>query len=155
MPTYDQLKQDVETGQKEQVLTEVTRFLSEGRSAQEILQEGLIAAMDIVGQKMEAEEMFIPEVLRAAKTMEAGLEVLQPHLAVGDVQVSGVESIRAARGNVVDELEAVGDVAGLQRVDKGTSVEVGDDTETGGHSGRARERVRNVCCDERPHSRRR
>jgi 5-methyltetrahydrofolate--homocysteine methyltransferase len=102
MPPYDQLKLDVETGKKDAVVAEVTKFLDEGRSAQEILQEGLIAAMDIVGAKMEAEELFIPEVLRAAKTMEVGLAVLEPHLAVGDVKVSGTVLIGTVKGDLHD-----------------------------------------------------
>lgn len=48
--------------------------------AQEILNNGLIAGMDIVGEKMESGEMFIPEVLMAAQTMGNCLEILKPML---------------------------------------------------------------------------
>ena len=102
MSLYDELKLNVETGKKDAVLAQVAQALAEGYSPQEILQEGLIAAMDIVGAKMESEDMFIPEVLRAAKTMEAGLQILEPHLAVGDVKVSGTVVIGTVKGDLHD-----------------------------------------------------
>ena len=127
MSLYDELKLNVETGKKDAVIAQVTQALAEGRPAQEILQEGLIAAMDVVGAKMEAEDMFIPEVLRAAKTMEAGLQVLEPHLAVGDIKVSGTVVIGTVKGdlhdigkNLVSMLLAS---AGFKVIDIGINVE--------------------------------
>jgi 5-methyltetrahydrofolate--homocysteine methyltransferase len=102
MSLFEEIQQNIETGQKDAVLAQVQEALDQGHPAQEILQQGLIAAMDIVGQKMEAEEMFIPEVLRAAKTMEAGLELLQPHLAVEDLRVSGTVIIGTVKGDLHD-----------------------------------------------------
>jgi 5-methyltetrahydrofolate--homocysteine methyltransferase len=102
MSSYEELKHNIETGQKDAVLSQVEQALHDGHSAQEILQQGLIAAMDVVGRKMEQEEMFIPEVLRAAKTMEAGLALLEPHLAVGDLQVSGTVVIGTVKGDLHD-----------------------------------------------------
>ena len=102
MSLFQDLQQNVELGQKDAVVAQVTQSLEQGHPAQEILQQGLIAAMDVVGRKMEQEEMFIPEVLRAAKTMEAGLEVLKPHLAVGDMQVSGTVVIGTVKGDLHD-----------------------------------------------------
>ncbi|HZK48321.1 MAG TPA: corrinoid protein [Thermoleophilia bacterium] len=102
MSSYQQIQQDIEQGKKDLVLAQVQQALDEGLPAHEILQEGLIAAMDIVGAKMEREEMFIPEVLRAAKTMEAGLDLLRPHLAVGDLKVSGTVVIGTVKGDLHD-----------------------------------------------------
>jgi 5-methyltetrahydrofolate--homocysteine methyltransferase len=102
MSLYDELKLNVETGKKDAVQAQITQALAEGYSPQEILQEGLIAAMDVVGAKMEAEDMFIPEVLRAAKTMEAGLQILEPHLAVGDIKISGTVVIGTVKGDLHD-----------------------------------------------------
>jgi 5-methyltetrahydrofolate--homocysteine methyltransferase len=127
MTLYDELKLNVETGKKDAVIAQVTQALAEGHPAQEILQEGLIAAMDVVGAKMESEDMFIPEVLRAAKTMEAGLQVLEPHLAVGDIKVSGTVVIGTVKGdlhdigkNLVSMLLAS---AGFKVIDIGINVE--------------------------------
>lgn len=102
MSPYDELRRNVETGKKDAVQAQITQALAEGYSPQEILQEGLIAAMDIVGAKMESEDMFIPEVLRAAKTMEAGLQILEPHLAVGDIKISGTVVIGTVKGDLHD-----------------------------------------------------
>jgi 5-methyltetrahydrofolate--homocysteine methyltransferase len=127
MSLYDELKLNVETGKKDLVQAQVAQALAEGHPAQEILQEGLIAAMDVVGAKMESEDMFIPEVLRAAKTMEAGLQVLEPHLAVGDIKVSGTVVIGTVKGdlhdigkNLVSMLLAS---AGFKVIDIGINVE--------------------------------
>jgi len=127
MTLYDELRLNVETGKKDLVQAQVAQALAEGCSPQEILQEGLIAAMDIVGAKMESEDMFIPEVLRAAKTMEAGLQILEPHLAVGDIKVSGTVVIGTVKGdlhdigkNLVSMLLAS---AGFRVIDVGINVE--------------------------------
>lgn len=102
MALLDDIKQNVEVGNKDAVLAQVQQALDEGTAAQDVLSQGLIAAMDVVGAKMEAEEMFIPEVLRAAKTMEAGLGVLRPHLAVGDIKAQGKVVIGTVKGDLHD-----------------------------------------------------
>ena len=102
MSQFEQLMSDVERGQKDAVVAAVEAALAAGTRALEILQSGLMAAMDVVGAKMENEEMFIPEVLRAAKTMEAGLAVLQPHLAAGDLDLSGTIVIGTVKGDLHD-----------------------------------------------------
>jgi 5-methyltetrahydrofolate--homocysteine methyltransferase len=99
---YDNMIESIKTGNKDGLVAEVQKALDEGRPAQEILNQGLIAAMDVVGAKMEAEEMFIPEVLRSAKTMETGLEVLKPHLAVGDMRAAGKVVIGTVKGDLHD-----------------------------------------------------
>ncbi len=102
MSQFEQLMVDIERGHREAVVAEVEASLAAGTSAHEILQSGLMAAMDIVGAKMENEELFIPEVLRAAKTMEAGLAVLQPYLAAGDLDLSGTIVIGTVKGDLHD-----------------------------------------------------
>jgi len=76
--------------------------LDEGVSAKEILEKGLMAGMDIVGEKMEAEDMFIPEVLRSAKTMSAAIDILRPHLVEGDIRVIGKVIIGTVKGDLHD-----------------------------------------------------
>jgi len=102
MSLLDDLKLNIETGRKDAVLAEVQQALDEGMSAQDVLQNGLMAAMDIVGAKMESEDMFIPEVLRAAKTMEAGLGILRPLLESKDMQASGIVVIGTVKGDLHD-----------------------------------------------------
>jgi 5-methyltetrahydrofolate--homocysteine methyltransferase len=76
--------------------------LDEGVSAKEILEKGLMAGMDIVGEKMEAEDMFIPEVLRSAKTMSAVIDTLKPLLAEGDITAAGKVIIGTVKGDLHD-----------------------------------------------------
>jgi 5-methyltetrahydrofolate--homocysteine methyltransferase len=76
--------------------------LDEGVSAKEILEKGLMAGMDIVGKKMEDEDMFIPEVLRSAKTMSAVINILKPLLAEGDVIAAGKVVIGTVKGDLHD-----------------------------------------------------
>jgi 5-methyltetrahydrofolate--homocysteine methyltransferase len=76
--------------------------LDEGISAKEILEKGLMAGMDIVGEKMEAEDMFIPEVLRSAKSMSAVIDTLKPLLAEGDVISAGKVIIGTVKGDLHD-----------------------------------------------------
>jgi len=76
--------------------------LDEGISAKEILEKGLMAGMDIVGEKMEAEDMFIPEVLKSAKIMSAAIDILRPHLVEGDIRVIGKVIIGTVKGDLHD-----------------------------------------------------
>src|SRR5660397_278844 len=76
MSGFDELQVAVERGEREAVVSMVKDALDGGTDPADILNDGLIAAMQAVGEKMEEGDMFIPEVLRAAKTMQAGLEIL-------------------------------------------------------------------------------
>ena len=71
------------------VLELVQNAIDEGIAAKEILTQGLISGMDIVGEKMENEDMFIPEVLMAAKAMSAAVGILKPLLADDDIAAMG------------------------------------------------------------------
>lgn len=87
----------------EKKLTNVAQSaLDEGVSAKEILEKGLMAGMDIVGEKMEAEDMFIPEVLRSAKTMSAVIDTLKPLLAEGDIGAVAKVIIGTVKGDLHD-----------------------------------------------------
>jgi 5-methyltetrahydrofolate--homocysteine methyltransferase len=80
----------VREGRIEKVASLVEEALREGLSAQQILDEGLMAGMGIVGQLFKNNDIFIPEVLRSAKTMQAGVDVLRPHFEQGDVASRGL-----------------------------------------------------------------
>jgi 5-methyltetrahydrofolate--homocysteine methyltransferase len=76
--------------------------LGEGKSAGEILNEGLIPAMDIVGKKYEAGEIYVPEMLMAAKSMKAALAILRPILAETGVESKGRVVIGTVEGDLHD-----------------------------------------------------
>ena len=84
------------------VLKLVQNGLDEGIEAKEILNQGLIAGMDIVGEKMENEDMFIPEVLMAAKVMSAAVGILKPLLAAEDMSAMGRVIIGTVKGDLHD-----------------------------------------------------
>jgi len=84
------------------VLKLVQNGLDEGVAAKEILNQGLIAGMDIVGEKMENEDMFIPEVLMAAKVMSAAVGLLKPLLTEEDMSAMGRVIIGTVKGDLHD-----------------------------------------------------
>jgi len=70
--------------------------------AGEILSEGLIAGMDVVGRKFKANEMYIPEVLIAARAMHAAMDILKPLLAASGVKSKGIAVIGTVQGDLHD-----------------------------------------------------
>ena len=80
----------------------IESHLGNGTPAVDILNRGLIAGMDVVGDKMEAGEMFIPEVLRAAQLMGRGIDRLKPMLAEGDTLSKGRVVIGTVKGDLHD-----------------------------------------------------
>ena len=80
----------------------VKEALDQKVPAKEILDKGLITGMDIVGERMEKGEMFIPEVLMSAKAMSGAVEILKPHLAEGDISAVGKVVIGTVKGDLHD-----------------------------------------------------
>jgi 5-methyltetrahydrofolate--homocysteine methyltransferase len=89
-------------GNKAEVETLVDQALSTGLAAAKILNEGLIPGMERLGVLFKNNEVFIPEVLVAARAMNAGLAKLEPHLAKAGVQPKGVVVIGTIRGDLHD-----------------------------------------------------
>jgi 5-methyltetrahydrofolate--homocysteine methyltransferase len=108
------------------VLELVDTALKEKNPAIDILNKGLISGMDVVGEKMQSGEMFIPEVLMAAKVMTAALDVLKPLL--GDEGMAGQGSV--VIGTVKGDLHDIGKnlvsmmfkSSGIQVFDEGVNV---------------------------------
>jgi len=84
------------------VLELVQNAVDDGVAAKEILNQGLISGMDIVGEKMENGDMFIPEVLMAAKAMSVAVGILKPLLADGDITALGKIVIGTVKGDLHD-----------------------------------------------------
>ncbi len=76
--------------------------LKAGNEIDEILNQGLIGAMDEVGKKFSDGELFVPEMLQAAQAMKAGLEVLKPHLSSEAVDSKGTIIIGTVKGDLHD-----------------------------------------------------
>jgi 5-methyltetrahydrofolate--homocysteine methyltransferase len=89
-------------GDESKVKLQVIEAVDRGEKANDIMNNGLIAAMDIVGRRMEAEEMFIPEVLMSAQAMEVGVKLLKSRLT-GEAGTSrGVVVLGSVFGDMHD-----------------------------------------------------
>jgi len=84
-------------------VTELTKeALDGGSSPQDILEQGLLAGMEVVGKRFKANEMFIPEVLRCAKCMHGAMEILRPLLVEAGVKTAGTFVIGTVKGDLHD-----------------------------------------------------
>ncbi len=99
---FQDLQDALLKGEKASVETLVDKALSEGVPAERILNEGLIPGMETVGVLFRNSEIFIPEVLVAARAMNAGLTRLEPVLVRDKVQPKGVVVIGTAKGDLHD-----------------------------------------------------
>jgi len=94
--------QNVIDGQAPNVQAGVQAALAQGVAADEILHKGLIAAMEEVGRRFEEGDFFVPEMLIAARAMQAGLNLLKPHLAEGGIKSAGRVAIGTIKGDLHD-----------------------------------------------------
>ena len=102
MTIYDDISSAVQRGKRKEVAPLVQQALDEGCDPVAILNEGLIPAMTIVGDKFSAGEAFVPEMLVAARAMSAGTEVLKPHLAEAGAEPVGKAVIGTVKGDMHD-----------------------------------------------------
>jgi len=102
MASFSDLQGWVINGQREKVLEATHQFLEQGESAKTILDKGLLPGMAVVGKKFEAGEFFIPEMLIAARALNAGLEVLRPLLEKSAVKPIGKVVMGTVKGDIHD-----------------------------------------------------
>ena len=93
MTIIPELREAVIDGQAKLAVTKLTQGLEQGIPAETLLQEGLIAAMKEVGQLFEEHEIYVPEMLVAARAMNAAVDVLKPQLVEHAVKSSGTVAI--------------------------------------------------------------
>jgi 5-methyltetrahydrofolate--homocysteine methyltransferase len=84
------------------VAASVREALDAGLTAEEILDRGLLAGMQVVGRRFRAHEIFLPDVLLAARAMVAGLDILKPLLEGGGLKSRGTVVIGSVRGDLHD-----------------------------------------------------
>ena len=99
---FDSLQQAVIEGEAEETVRLVQQHLDEGKDAVDILDNGLIVAMDDVGAKFSAGELFIPEMLVSAEAMQEGLALLKPLLIENASGGRGTVVIGAVKGDLHD-----------------------------------------------------
>jgi 5-methyltetrahydrofolate--homocysteine methyltransferase len=102
MAILDDISIAVQSGKKKDVEALAQQALDEGVAAQDILNGGLLAAMDIIGPKFKNNEIFVPEVLVAARAMNAGTAILKPVLAEAGTEPLGTAVIGTVKGDMHD-----------------------------------------------------
>jgi len=113
-------------GDRNTVVELTEKALADGTSPEDILNDGLVAGMDVIGKRFKANEVYVPEVLIAARAMHGGMDVLKPKLAEAGVEPKGTVVIGTVKGDLHDiGKNLVGMMltgAGLKVVDVGTDV---------------------------------
>ncbi len=98
----EKMQQLVIAGDASMLGTVIQLALDTGAQAADILDDALLPAMDVVGRRMKSGEMFIPEVLLSARTMQSGLKILTPLLAEGGSSKAGTCVIGTVEGDLHD-----------------------------------------------------
>jgi 5-methyltetrahydrofolate--homocysteine methyltransferase len=99
---YQRLRELVIAGEMGGARTLTEKLIAEGVAGREILDNGLLPGMEVVGARMKAGECFIPEVLLSARTMQGCLDFIKPHLAAGDSGSAGTIILGTVQGDVHD-----------------------------------------------------
>ncbi len=92
----------LQQGRAPKVKALVEQALQEGVPAPQILEEGLLGGMNVVGQRFKNNEIFVPEVLVAARAMSRGVDVLRPYLVEDGVEEKGTAVIGSIKGDLHD-----------------------------------------------------
>ena len=117
---------NVQAGKAKIVKTLVQQAIDEGIPASDILEQGLLDGMSVIGEKFKNNEVFVPEVLVAARAMNMGTSVLKPLLSQSGVKATGKVCIGTVRGDLHDIgknlVKMMMEGKGLEVVDLGTDV---------------------------------
>ena len=121
-----QISEQLQKGKAKIVKQLVQEAIDAGISAQEILEKGLIAGMNVVGEKFRNSEIFVPEVLVAARALNMGSALLKPLLAADGVKATGRVCIGTVQGDLHDIgknlVKMMMEGKGLEVIDLGTDV---------------------------------
>ncbi len=101
MSILNEISENIQKGKRKVVVALVQQALDEGVSADVILNDGLLAGLDILGEKFRNNEVYVPEVLVAARAMNAGTALLKPYLS-SDAGAKGKVVIGTVKGDLHD-----------------------------------------------------
>ena len=102
MTILDQISEATQAGKKQDVELLVQQAIDEGVPATQILDDGLVAGMGIIGEKFSKNEAFVPEMLIAARAMSAGTSLLRSYLIEEGVPAKGKAVISTVKGDMHD-----------------------------------------------------
>ena len=126
-PILQEISQQLQRGRLRDVKALVQRAIDEGVPAEQILNEGLLGGMAVVGERFKNMEIFVPEVLVSARAMNQGAALLKPLLASADVKPTGKVCIGTVRGDLHDIgknlVKMMMESKGLEVVDLGVDVD--------------------------------
>ena len=89
-------------GDRNTVVKLTQQALTENVPPQDILYKGLVAGMDVIGKRFKANEVYVPEVLIAARAMKGGMEILEPKLKAAGVKPIGTVVLGTVKGDLHD-----------------------------------------------------
>lgn len=116
----------LQAGKAKDVKALVQQAIDEGIPAKQILEEGLLSGMNVIGEKFKNNEIFVPEVLIAARAMNMGASLLKPLLAESGVKATGKACIGTVKGDLHDIgknlVKMMLEGKGLEVIDLGTDV---------------------------------
>src|SRR6056297_1312241 len=127
MSYFEDMGNAVISGNIEEVTDLTNRALDDDEEPMEIIQNGLINGMNVVGQRFKNGKMFVPEVLMAAKAMKGGMDIVKPLIVEGEMEAPG----KVMLGTVSGDLHDIGknlvgmmmESGGLELVNLGTDIE--------------------------------
>ena len=126
MADLNAISEALQKGKANDVKEMVQAAVDEGVTARKILEEGMMAGMDIVGRKFKNNEIYVPEVLIAARAMNAGITILRPLLVSEEVKPRGTVVIGTVKGDLHDIgknlVKMMMEGKGFNVVDMGTDV---------------------------------
>jgi methanogenic corrinoid protein MtbC1 len=102
MSIFAKISLSLQQGKAKVVRELVQKAIDEGESVKQILEDGLIAGMTVIGDKFKNNELYVPDVLIAARAMNAGTELLKPLLASSGVVAAGKVVIGTVKGDLHD-----------------------------------------------------
>ena len=116
----------LQAGKAKDVKALVQQAIDEGIPAKQILEEGLLSGMSVIGEKFKNNEIFVPEVLIAARAMNMGAGLLKPLLAESGIKATGKVCIGTVKGDLHDIgknlVKMMLEGKGLEVIDLGTDV---------------------------------
>lgn len=126
MSILTEISENLQHGKAKAVKELVQQAIDSGIPAQQILDEGLLSGMNVVGEKFKNNEVFVPEVLVAARAMNMGAALLKPLLAESGVKASGRVCIGTVKGDLHDIgknlVKMMMEGKGIEVIDLGTDV---------------------------------
>ncbi|AET68270.1 methyltransferase cognate corrinoid protein [Desulfosporosinus orientis DSM 765] len=102
MSNFEELSQSIISGQLDRVKSLTQQAISAGSNPVDIINQGLIPGMSVVGARFKAGKMYVPEVLMSARAMDAGMELVKPLILSGEIPSAGKIVIGTVKGDLHD-----------------------------------------------------